>query len=77
LLPRGQEAFRGKVAGPASRKVKVEGKVSGIVFWQMCGLVGRGEVGEVEPVPGCDQYVFCFDVAMEDVACMTVSDSAE
>ena len=43
----------------------------------MCRLVCGGEVGQIEPVPGCDQDVFRLDVAVINIDSMTVAYSGQ
>jgi len=63
----GIEALGREVAGAARRRVEVEREGGRVVERQERRLERRGKVGEVGPVPGCDDDVLGLDVAVRDL----------
>lgn len=66
------EPLRGDITRSSPTCIKEERIICWVIQGQVCGFVGR-EVGEVEPVPGCDEDIGGLEVAMGDFAITRVS----
>ena len=70
------EPLRRKVACSSTGRIEEERKVRGVVEREVRGLVGC-KVGEVDPVPGGDEDVLGFDVAVRDLAGARVAEGGQ
>jgi hypothetical protein len=73
LFTRGKKPLRRKVTGAAPGHVEVEREICRVVLRQISRLIRRGEVRQVQPVPGGDKYILGFDVSVVDIPSMTIA----